>query len=56
MVKFANLIVLSLVIFFLLFIHLACKTDDVATYKADEITLLAKNVSPDCPAPAEPGV
>jgi hypothetical protein len=53
MVKFARLIVVSLVIFSLLLFQLACKTSDVANYKADEITLLARNASPDCPAVAE---
>jgi len=53
MIKFARLIVISLVIISLLVLPLACKTSDVANYKADEITLLARNASPDCPAPAE---
>jgi hypothetical protein len=50
MVKFAYLIVFLLVIFSLLLFPLACKTSDVPSYKADEITLLARDFSPDCPA------
>ena len=53
MTKVARLLVLSLVIISLFVLPLACKTGDVASYTADEITLLARNASPDCPAPAE---
>ena len=55
MIKFANLIVFLLVVFSLLLLPVACKTNDVASYKADEIILLAKNISPDCPNKAEGG-
>jgi hypothetical protein len=53
MIKFSRLIAFSLVIFSLLLLPSACKTSDVASYKAEELTLLAKSISPDCPAPSE---
>ena len=53
--KVANFIVLSLVILSALLSSLSCKTDDVASYGVDEITGLAKNLSPDCPAPTGGG-